>query len=844
MYPCALQESIMIGSTPCLEVATLGRFELRRNADPLSGGNWSRRKVVDLFKLLLSAEQHRLHREQIQEILWPTSPGEQAANSFGKTLYLLRRALEPDLAAGKGSASMYVLLDHDTLMLLPESIRLDADIFASSARALQAKMRNRPGKEQVGQEDAMLLDEFDQVLALYKGDYLPEDLYEDWSQRKRDRLRRVQSWLLEHAAELALANGQSVRAVEHYQVLLERNLADEQTHRQLMLTYARMGRRNEALNQYLLLRKVLREELRANPLPETHELFRRIQMGQVVVDLTGTIRGSGPLSPVTSSAQDARIPSDAQAHEFEESSAVKTGLVTTTLMSPEEAEQDAPSQVDPDRILKAELVGREEEIARLQRAFRQARHGQRRAIFICGEPGIGKTRLSREFTRWAEERQQATVLWGYCYEMSGLLPYQPIADAISAHVRTCSPEKLRQVLGNTAVDLAKIAPEVRLKLPDLPQPESLGPEIERRNLYSAVAHYFSTLAAERPLMLILDDLQWADAATMHLLNFLIWQGTGSGPFDGRDLSNESNARPLYLMLYRTGEVHEMHPLRELLAALVRGNIGEELRLQRLNEEQVQKLLVNMASHDVQPVFANEIYRQTEGNPFYIGEVIRSLILEGKLTWTGQYWQATVKPDELDIPQSVRLVIERRLVHLPPECRTTLAVAAVLGRQFSSALLCQASHFSEEVVAEHIDFAIQAQLLTSLYESGRNKLARLDYGQDVDLAFTHDKIREVLHQGLNPLRRRVLHRQVSQALESRYAERLAPYYSTLAYHSQMAEELVQAVEYLLKATYQATSVYAFTDASAYVRTALDLLLGDKERPRRAALLHRLANLYLY
>jgi len=832
----------MIGTNPCLEVATLGRFAVRCNSDPLSGGNWSRRKVVDLFKLLLSAEQHRLHREQIQEILWPTSTGEQAANSFSKTLYLLRRALEPDLAAGKGSASMYVLLDHDTLMFLPESIRIDADIFESSAKTLQAKMRNRSGKEQAGQEDALLLDEFDQVLALYKGDYLPEDLYEDWSQRKRDRLRRTHSWLLENAAELALATRHSMRAVEYYQALLERNSADEHTHGQLMLTYARMGRRNEALNQYLLLRKALREELRANPLPETNELFRQIQMGQIVVDLTETIRGS---SPVTSSVQDAQPPSDARGHESEESNTVKTGLITTPLTStPKETEQDTPSQIDPDRILKAELVGREEEIARMQRAFNQARTGQQRVIFICGEPGIGKTRLSREFTRWSEETQQATVLWGYCYEMSGLLPYQPIADAISAHVRTCSSEQLRRLLGNTAVDLAKIAPEVRLKLPDLPQPEPLGPEIERRNLYSAVSHYFSALAAERPLMLILDDLQWADAATMQLLNFLTLQSAGSSPFHGGDLSNKHNSVPLYLMLYRTGEVHEVHPLRGLLAALVRGNIGEELRLQRLNEEQVQKLLVNMAGHSVQPVFANEIYRQTEGNPFYIGEVIRSRILEGKLKWTGEYWQATVKPDALDIPQSVRLVIERRLVHLSPECRMTLALAAVLGRQFSSALLCQASNCSEEVVAEHIDIAIQAQILTSLYESGSNKFARLDYGQDVDLAFTHDKIREVLHQWLNPLRRRALHRQASRAIESRYAERLTPCYSALAYHYQMAEELALAVEYLLKATYQATSVYAFTDASAYVRTALELLIGDKERPRRATLLHQLANLCLY
>src|SRR5438105_7002026 len=123
--------SVMIGTTTLLKVSTLGRFEIRRDHTPLTGGNWSRRKVCDLFKLLLSAEQHRLHREQIQEILWPTSTGEQAANSFGKTLYLLRRALEPDLASGKGSASIYVLLDHDTLILLPDSMRIDADVFES-----------------------------------------------------------------------------------------------------------------------------------------------------------------------------------------------------------------------------------------------------------------------------------------------------------------------------------------------------------------------------------------------------------------------------------------------------------------------------------------------------------------------------------------------------------------------------------------------------------------------------------------------------------------------------------------------------------------------------------------
>src|SRR5436305_10781147 len=164
----------MIDVITTLEVSTLGRFEVRRNHEQLSGGNWNRRKVVDLFKLLLSIEQHRLHREQVQEMLWPMSTLEQAANSFGKTLYLLRRALQPDLPSGKGSSSSYIQLEHDTLLLIPESLKIDADIFESSSKQLQAKLRSSKGKESESNIQT-LLEEFDAVLALYYGDYLPED---------------------------------------------------------------------------------------------------------------------------------------------------------------------------------------------------------------------------------------------------------------------------------------------------------------------------------------------------------------------------------------------------------------------------------------------------------------------------------------------------------------------------------------------------------------------------------------------------------------------------------------------------------------------------------------------
>lgn len=280
----------MISAQTSLVVTTLGRFEVRRELDPISGGQWRRRKVWELFKLLLSADQHRLHREQIQEILWPASANERAASSFGKTLYLLRRALEPGLAAGYGSSSTYVILDHDILQLPPGSMSIDADLFEAATRQLQVRLRTRVAQTDSSQDHSALLDEFDQVIALYEGDFLPEDLYEDWAQKRRTRLQRMYCWLLENAAQIAIEGAMGTRACDYLQTLLEHNRTDEPAHHQLMLVYARLGRRSDALRQFQFLCEALHEDLHASPMPETVGLYRTIQEGQVPVDLAPGLR--------------------------------------------------------------------------------------------------------------------------------------------------------------------------------------------------------------------------------------------------------------------------------------------------------------------------------------------------------------------------------------------------------------------------------------------------------------------------------------------------------------------------------------------------------------------------
>ena len=834
----------MISSSAAVKVLTLGQISLMRNGEVVSGGNWKQRRVRELLKVLLAAEQHRLHREQVQELLWPSSSLEQAANSFGKTLYLLRRVLEPDLVAGK--ASTYVCLEHDTLFLAIDKMYIDADYFEAMAKNVQAMMQT-PQKAEHNTREA--LEVLDRTLELYGGDFLPDDLYEDWTQRRRERLRHTYSRLLQHAVAVAIAGVQGQRACEYLRALLEQNSADEQTHRQLMLVYARMGLRSDALNQYQMLRTVLREELHANPLSETQELYRQIHAGRIPLDLaeSSVIRDT-PFAHELASKSSVHVHAHAVSDEHNHEAVIKYD--TSSLSTPALSERGTGVTVGVaehprlEEIIDANMVGRAEELRHLQRAYHalwgEGREGTREekhyVFFINGEAGIGKTRLAREFRLFAQ-KQQATILWGNCYELSGMLPYQPIVEMLNEHLLSRSTEQLRPLLGNYAVDLAKLLPILHSKFPDLPPSQVSSLEVEQRNLYNAVANYFNTIASASPLVLILDDLQWADTATMQLLSYLLIQSA--------NLASQGNTVPFFLLLYRPDEVSETHSLRNLLLTQLHAGHAQEKRLRRLEESEVQQLLMQMADHSVSATFTEEIYKYTEGNPFFIGETIRALVEDGKVKKIGERWQTTVALEDLALPQNLRLVIEHRLLNLSSECRMTLAYASLLGRQIHSELLRRVRNLSEEAIAEQIDDAIRTRVLEPLAENTRNAEHGNEVNQVADLTFTHDKIREVLTYSLNPLRYRIAHRQIAKTIEGYYAPRLQPYYQKLAHHYRKAEEIEQAVDYLDKAATQAIQVYAFTDAAILMEQAIELLLGEAYTVQRAEILRKLsAEVYIY
>ena len=375
----------MVTALDCLNVTTLGCFSVVHNQVVLSGGNWNRRRVCELFKILLSAEQHRLHREQVQELLWPDFSIEQAANSFGKTLYLLRRALEPTLSAGKSST--YIALDEDILRLLPRSLEIDADLFEMHIKHLQTRTPHT-------------LNEFDNVLKLYGGDYLPDDLYKDWAQRRRDRLRRSYSWLLEQAARIAIASAQGQRASEYLRALVEQNTLDEAMHYELMLIYARIGRRSEALNQYQVLRKILHEELRATPAPKTLELYRTIQDGCVTPDLADSLQMPAQQPAIELS----NIPVHTHMRAISDDHTTDHRELVAAVPQPALQNSTRETANPPNNIFSTvRLVGRTRELQRLQQTYASASKGVPWIFFVSGEAGIGKTRLARECAVWVQE---------------------------------------------------------------------------------------------------------------------------------------------------------------------------------------------------------------------------------------------------------------------------------------------------------------------------------------------------------------------------------------------------------------------------------------------------------
>jgi tetratricopeptide (TPR) repeat protein len=445
------------------------------------------------------------------------------------------------------------------------------------------------------------------------------------------------------------------------------------------------------------------------------------------------------------------------------------------------------------------FVGREQELRQLQRAFDAALSGQGSLIAVVGEPGIGKTALCEQISTYAAVRGGKTLV-GHCYEEGSLsLPYLPFIEALRTYVLARDPDGLKQDLGSGAAEVARIVSEVRDRVTVELRQSSPDPDEDRWRLYQALSGFLHNASSVQPLLVILEDLHWADRGTIDLLVFLSRQLAG--------------ARLLVVGNYRDVEVDRAHPLSGALGELRRGSTFQRIPLRGLTADEVQRMMGAVAGQEVTWSLAEAVHRQTEGNPLFVQEVLRYLAEEGLVTRADGRWQrAANMPLELQIPEGLRDVIGKRLSRLSPECNRVLAVAAVIGRDFALETLRALATVPEEALVEALEQAVHIGVLEE----------QTAIGGSVRYRFSHAFFRQTLYEEMIAPRRLRLHQEVARAIEAQYASRLPDHAVELAEHfgqSTDHADLVKAVTYSVLAAERAMAVYAHGEAARLLDHAL-------------------------
>ncbi len=476
----------------------------------------------------------------------------------------------------------------------------------------------------------------------------------------------------------------------------------------------------------------------------------------------------------------------------------------------------------PALVERTPFVGRESERAELRRLLDQAAKGQGALAMIGGEPGVGKTRMAEELM--AEARQRGmTALIGHCYEMEGAPPYIPYVEILEAAARLFPPEALRDVLGESAPEVAKLMPELRRLFPDIPAPPKLPPEQERRYLFNGMRDFLTRVGLTQPLLLLLDDLQWADDATLLLV---------------QHIAQQLQEMPVLIVgTYRDVEMDVAGPLARTLEELLRQRLAHRITLRRLPQDGVSAMLRALSGQEAPRPLVGAVYSETEGNPFFVEEVFQHLAEEGKLFDAKGRWRSDLRIDELDVPEGVRLVIERRLERVSENCRRVLTSAAVIGRAFSFELL-EALGDASTGSAQAVD---PDALLDAVDEAERaNLIASAADDAEARFTFAHELIRQTLLSGVSLPHRQRLHLRVAEAMERLYARALEERAADLAHHlsrAGTAADPQKTAQYLTLAGDRAQAMAAFEDALRLYESALSLQPADGKRGRADLLFKR-------
>ena len=620
-----------------------------------------------------------------------------------------------------------------------KTLSLDAALLSSDVAEFEA-CANRDTTESL-----------ERAAILYRGDFLEglslqEPPFMEWLLAERLRIRELALGALTRLVLRQREAGARGAAVQTAQRLLALEPQQEAVHRALMRLHAELGNRAAALLQYQLCVGVLQRELRAEPEAETQSLYREI------------VQRKPPSRPEAGAPPPAEVPR----------------------APADRAPAFRPARSDPP------LVGREPELGRLRDVLRSACAGQLEMVALIGEAGIGKSRLASEIAV-EMERAGGRVFVGRCHDSERVLPFGPWIDAFRDGGLAAQQELLSALDPVPRAELARLLPEIAEGSARLPTSDAV-------QLFEGIAQVLERAAADRPLLLLLEDLQWADEMSLRLLAFV-----------ARRLRT---SRTLGLLTARAEDVPDSALLRRTLDELDDAAHLTRCALGPLARDESLALARALVPAPEAARLAEQLWRASEGNPFMIVETLRALA--GMPAGRGGGDAAAPLP----LPQRVRALIRARLERLGERARRLAAVAAVIGRPFDWTLLERAGHLGESDTA------------AGLEELVRHLIVR---GRDEVFEFTHDRVREVVYAELLAPSRGLLHRQVAEALEQVEEREIDRHCLALGIHYLEGQVWHKAALYLPRAARQANNRFAERDAVACYEQALSALAQLPDSP---------------
>ncbi|MGO9450123.1 MAG: ATP-binding protein [Candidatus Binataceae bacterium] len=455
------------------------------------------------------------------------------------------------------------------------------------------------------------------------------------------------------------------------------------------------------------------------------------------------------------------------------------------------------------------FVGRDSERAVLARFLEQARNGEGKIVLIAGAAGVGKTRIAAELAADALQQRMLTLA-GSCYDRDDPVPFLPFVEILEASIaQTRDLVAFRKALGDDAGEVARLVPQLRRLFPDIPPAMELPPEQSRRILFTAVTDLVARVARNTPLVLVLDDLQWADEGTLLLLSHLA--------------RFASQIPVLVVGTYRDFDLNPAGILTRTISELTRLRLVHRITLGGLDESAVAEMLRALSGREAPQPVVRLFHADTDGNPFFVEELFRYLVEQGKLLDSKGEYRNNVSVSDFDVPQGVRMVIGRRLARLTADTLKILCTAAVIGRSFTFELLAASIQADADSLLDSIEEAESAGLISSTVEY-----------PEARFRFSHELTRQTVISQVSVARRQHLHLDIASALESLNANALDEVANDLAHHlfqAGAAADGSKTIRFLSMAAKRARLQGALAEAAEFYRDALMVLKRMPESHER-------------